>query len=137
MNRSFLLCKPRTIVATCVFVLVSLGLMVAPNAQAGKPHKAKPVGYEQTYKEISSVDAGAHTITIATMSKEVFAGNQTGNEQPNADRQVKVETLKVTDSTTIEIGGQKSTLSALSKGMKVDVSKGMDEDTAGSVVVIQ
>ena len=135
MNRSLLFRKVRCLGAMMVFV--SLGLTAVPMTQANPPRKAKPVTYEQTYKEIFAVDAAAHTVTIATMSKKVSVGPQKGSEQPKADKQVKVETLKVTDSTTIEVSGQKSTLSALSKGMKVDVTKGMDDTTAGSVVVVQ
>ena len=125
--------RPSPVVCrTSLAVLALLGLMI-PHASAGGRKNIKEQSYNQTSDVIESVDAKAHTVTIAKVSKKVVTHEGTGKDSGSKDdepRTISTTTYKVTDRTEIEVSGQKNTLDALQKGMKVDVTKGMNEDTA-------
>ena len=129
-----------------LLALAILGLMV-PQASAGRRRPdPKTPEYKESYDEIESVNTGAHTVTIATMKKEVAYDNERAPEHER-DHKTKANakndaahatsrvTLTVNDLTEIEVNGRKSGLSGLRKGMKVDVTKGLDDTTAARLVV--
>lgn len=117
---------------TGLFALALLGLMT-PHASARGRRNIKEQSYEQTSDVIESVDAKAHTVTVAKVSKKVVTHEGTGKNSGNKDdapHTISAVTYKVTDLTEIEVSGQKSKLDALQKGMKVSVTQGMNEGTA-------
>ena len=138
--------RHRRFILSVIPVVVLLGLLV-PQASARHRHvKVKDRTYTQAYDEIQSVDLTAHTVTIATMNKTVDIDKHlhhhhtTSRHQKQASEAAhtqKVITLRVTNITEIEVYGQKRDFSALSRGMKVDVTKGTDETEASRLVVTQ
>ncbi len=114
------------------FLALTLLGLVATHASAG-PKKGKEKEYVQTNDEIASVDTKAKTVTVATVSKEVpvRAGAVLKDD---AVHTTKTVTYTVNTLTEIEINGQKGDINGLQKGMKVSVTKGMDETIAARLV---
>jgi hypothetical protein len=120
-----------------------IALWLLPTANAGAPRKLHPPEHKETYDQIQAVNPRAHTITVATMVREVDPeGHPVEYTDPHdhAKKAVPAKvtnafTVKVSDQTEIQINGQTGTFQALTKGMKVDVTKGFDASTADRVVV--
>ena len=97
---------------------------------------------------IQSVDGAAHTVTIATMVKEVDSDNHPNknkaahhqghrSQAAQAPSVQRVMTLRVSEATEIEVNGLKSDFASLRQGMKVDVTRGTDETRASRLVTVQ
>ena len=139
----------RTAIGRRCGFLSALLLCWAMVAQADARHvKVKDRKYQQAYDVIQSVDATAHTVTIATMVKEVDvdkhpnkrkANRHKGHASPTAQTPgaQKVMTLLVSDATEIEVNGQRGDFHSLRQGMKVDVTRGTDETHASRLVTVQ
>jgi hypothetical protein len=133
-------CRRTGLTAACA----GIALWLLPLANAGTPKKPHPPEHKETYDQIQAVDPRAHTIAVATMVREVDAEGHPVEYTDPRDHAKKtvpakvtggVFTVKVSDQTEIQINGQAGTFQALAKGMRVDVTKGLDENTAARVVV--
>ena len=128
--------------------IIALGLMLPPIEAAPVRKHDKERDYKQTYDQIKSIDAAAHKVTIVTMAKEVNEDpnwqhkntpppkkGQTNTGARKSPHALSSVTLTVNEFTEIQVNGQKSNLNALRPGMRVDVTRGMDDTTAGRLVV--
>ena len=127
---------------------MALAGFMAPRAEAGKPRPRRVEEYKQAYDQIVAIDLAAQTVRIATMVREMGENGRPAEYVESRDHkkhtaesaheaaahQQSVVTLKVTGLTEIQVNGQKGDMHSLSKGMKVDVTKGLDDTTAARLV---
>ena len=102
-------------------MLAVAALTFCPPVHAGSKKSTPRPPYQAPYDKIDSVDTKAKTITVSHV-------NSTNHD---------VKTLRVTDTTEIQVNGTDMShgdMSGLHSGMKVDASAGTDPGVADRVV---